>query len=425
MAFATSKAEQLIQATQTLRGWETEALALYRPKGQQIGFIKSLARLRILRGAPRTGKSLTSFMETASCLTGEPIRISDTETLPFKYPTHRGRTVWTIGFGNDHVSQTIFRMLFTENNGLRIIKDEHTQRWRAWEPNNEYDVAYKEKCRFADPLIPERFIDGGFERGVGWEDKRLNVFSQVKFKNGSMLYAFTSGGAPKKGDPVDLAHVDEDIQFPEHIYEWWSRLADYRGRFIWSVFPESDNDALVSFSRLCEEEVGKPEPLAEEFVLRFRDNDYIDDKTKAEQMRVFEHAGEAVAAARGDGEFTFNRTLVYPTFHTKVHTRRWCLTNIAAMRSTPSCVRIPNRRTTGRGTSFSTPAMRFVPACSWRFRRRSWATTSSPTTRCISGSRTPSRWRKSVLRRWPGTSSTTSSWICTPAGRLRWGCARR
>lgn len=315
----TTTDEDLNKALHATLSREKEALRLFRPQPQQLPFLQSVARLRILRGAPRTGKSLTSFIETASCLTGEPIRISDTETIPFKYPTHRGRKAWAIGFGNDHISQTIYRILFTEDNGLRIIRDEHTRKWRAWNPDNEYDAAYRETCKFADPLIPPRFLLGG-DKAFGWEDRRLSVFSQVTFVNGSMLYAFTSGGAPKKGDPVDLIHVDEDIEHPDDAMEWWSRLADYRGRFIWSVFPDSNNNALMDFHRLAEDEEGKPDPIAEEFVLRFRDNKFIDEKTKAEQLRVFEHAGEAVLRARDSGEFTFDRSLVYPTFNPKVHT---------------------------------------------------------------------------------------------------------
>lgn len=313
-----TKTDDLIrEAVQSRMGREKEALRLFRPMEHQIPFLRSEARIRILRGGNRAGKTLTSFAATASCATGMPIWISDTEMLPYTYPLNRPRKIWLVGKGVAHIGQTIYRMLFTEDNGLRVIRDEKTKQWRSWNPNLEYDQAYKEKCKFADPFIPPRLIK---PNGIGWEDKRLNFFKQVELIDGTMIYAFTSGGDAKQGDAVDLIHIDEDIEYPEHTMEWFMRLADYRGRMFWSVYPHSDNNALRDFHTMAEEERGKPEPVAEEFLLRFDQNEFIDKETRDQQLQVLLYSGEATFRARNLGEFTFDTTLVYPSFSPKVHT---------------------------------------------------------------------------------------------------------
>lgn len=312
-------ADKLLQKwyeSQRSRG--TEALRLFRPMAHQIPFLKSNARIRILRGGNRAGKTITSFAQTASCATGLPIWLNDTEQLPYRFPTNRPRKIWIVGKGVAHIGQTIHRMLFTDDNGLRIIRDEHTKKWRSWNPNNEYDKAYKEQCRFADPLIPPRFLKGG-DKAFGWEDKRLNFFKQVELIDGTMIYAFTSGGDAKQGDAVDLIHIDEDIEYPEHTLEWFMRLADYKGRMFWSAYPHSDNNALRDFHRMAEEELGKADPIAEEFLLRFDENEFIDKETRDQQLQVLLYSGEATYRARNLGEFTFDTALVYPSFSPKVH----------------------------------------------------------------------------------------------------------
>ena len=246
-----------------------------------------------------------------------PIWINDTEMLPYAFPTNRAKKIWLVGKGVAHIGQTIYRMLFTEDNGLRVIRDEHTQQWRSWNPNLEYDRAYKEKCAFADPFIPPRLIK---PNGIGWEDKRLDFFKQVELVDGTMIYAFTSGGDAKQGDAVDLIHIDEDIEYPEHTMEWFMRLADYKGRMFWSVYPHSDNNALRDFHQMAEEEKCKADPIAEEFLLRFDQNEYIDQETREQQLQVLLYSGEATYRARNLGEFTFDTTLVYPSFSPKVHT---------------------------------------------------------------------------------------------------------
>ena len=315
--FQTKTDDLLHQWHEAQRAREKEALRLFRPMAHQVPFLRSQARIRILRGGNRAGKTLTSFAATASCATGMPIWLSETELLPYTYPLNRPRKIWLVGKGVAHIGQTIYRMLFTEDNGLRVIRDEHTQQWRSWNPNLEYDQAYKEKCAFADPFIPPRLIK---PNGIGWEDKRLDFFKQVELIDGTMIYAFTSGGDAKQGDAVDLIHIDEDIEYPEHTMEWFMRLADYKGRMFWSVYPHSDNNALRDFHRMAEEEQGKSNPIAEEFLLRFDQNEFIDRETRDQQLQVLLYSGEATYRARNLGEFTFDTTLVYPSFSTKVHT---------------------------------------------------------------------------------------------------------
>ena len=294
---------------------QSEALRLYRPMPNQSKFHESLASERIIRGGNRSGKSMSAFAETASAATGIPITIANGVVLPYKYSTRHPLAIWVIGYDQRHVGGTIHRMLFQEG-AFQIITDEKTGEWRAWRPWEEYDAAYEEKTKNAPPLIPSRMIR---HDQWAWENKAERVFSVCRLVNGTEIHAFSSKAEPKQGDPVDLIHIDEDIEYSKHVSEWQARLSDRKGRLIWSVWPHSRNDALIRMSERAEDQKHDEEPDVHEIVLRFSDNPFIDKKEKDKRIEAWSKIGPEEVRARDKGEFVTDTFLVYPNFTMDVH----------------------------------------------------------------------------------------------------------
>src|SRR6187455_363086 len=105
-----------------------------------------------------SGKSMSSFAETASAATTQPIIGWDGYPLPQKYPTNRPLLIWVVGYDERHIGGTIYRMLFKPG-AFRIIQDRTTGEWRAWKPWELADKLREEETRPAPPLIPPRLID--------------------------------------------------------------------------------------------------------------------------------------------------------------------------------------------------------------------------------------------------------------------------
>lgn len=313
------KAMRSMELAKAIHQRKSEAMRLYRPTPQQEQFHRSEATYRIVRGGNRSGKSLCSFAETACAAMDMPIITRGGEVIHHSYKARKlgvPMIIWTIGLGEKHIGQTIYRMLFSEGNGLWKIRDEHTNEWRAWMPWQEYDQAYEEKRVSAGPYIPPRFIK---PRGIAWSKRAQDIFDHVELKNGTKIYAFTSVGKPKQGDPVDLIHVDEDIEYPDHVNEWKGRLPDRSGKFIWSAFPHSANEALMELSEDAEKQARarRKKPTVFEVILKFTDNPFIDEAAKQTVIEQWERAG--VAEARNSGQYMTDHVLVYPNFSEQVH----------------------------------------------------------------------------------------------------------
>lgn len=294
---------------------QKEALRLYRPMPKQAVFHASRASERIVRGGNRSGKSMSAFAETASAATGIPIIGPDGSPLPFKYPTNRPMLIWVIGYDQRHVGGTIYRMLF-RSGAFRIIKDLETEEWRAWRPWEEEDQARIDECAESPPLIPERLIN---PNGWAWENKSERVFTVCRLNNGTEIHAFSSKAEPKQGDPVDLIHIDEDIEYSKHVAEWQARLSDKKGRMVWSVWPHSKNDALIQMSERAEEQKHLKEPDVEEVVLSFSENPFIDQDEKRKRVEAWSKKGPEEVRARDLGEFVLDTMLVYPNFNIEDH----------------------------------------------------------------------------------------------------------
>lgn len=281
-----------------------EALRLYVPMPKQDEFHKCLSSERLVIGGNRSGKSACSFVEDARAATGQD---------PYgKYPKENGNLV-IIGKNWQHIGMVVYPMLFKAG-AFRIIKDETTGMWRAFNP--AADQARKSESKPAPPLIPPRLI-----KELAWTQKNAGYLNKAELVNGWTIYCFSSEGEPPQGFQADLVHIDEDINNERWVGEMQARLSDRKGRFVWSAMPWSKNDALLG---LCEradraEEEGVENPIIKKFVLRFLDNAHIDADERRKNIERWSALGQDELRMRAEGEFTTESTLMYPTFNLAVH----------------------------------------------------------------------------------------------------------
>lgn len=294
-------------ATEQLRR-KSEALNLYRPMPNQEPFHRSDARIKIVRGGTRSGKSTSVATEFARAVTGQD---------PYKkYPTDRPLLAYIVGYDGDHIGRAIFRLLFKP--GLFwTIKDNGV--WRAFDP--AIDTGREDEVWPSQPLIPPRLID---PKGWAWEHKAERIFSVCRLNfgeghpmTGTEIRAFGSRSKPAQGDPVDIIWIDEDLYDDGWIKEMKSRISDKtNGHLMWSAFPKGTNDALYDMSNQCEELRREGATFIEEFVLAYSDNLHIPEQKKTETVMLLTPEERK---ARDYGEFQLESTLMYPTFNVGTH----------------------------------------------------------------------------------------------------------
>lgn len=276
-----------------------EALKLYRPMPHQDEFHKCLSSERIVLGGNRGGKSLAVAVEAARAVTGQD---------PYgKYPKTDGNLA-IVGRNWPHIGLVIYPILFKAG-AFRIIKDGDV--WRAARPGDDRALT-----KPAPPLIPPRLV-----KDMSWVLKNAGYLNKVELTTGWTIWCFSSEGEPPQGYQADLIWLDEDLNNERWVGECQARLADRKGRFVWSAMPHSKNDALLG---LCERadkeaELGNENPLIKKFTFRFLDNAHIDSDEKRKNIERWSALGVEEVRMRAEGEFTTESTLMYPTFNTSVH----------------------------------------------------------------------------------------------------------
>jgi hypothetical protein len=278
-----------------------ESLRLYEPMPHQDEFHKCLASERIVLGGNRGGKTLAVAVEAARAATGQD---------PYgKYPKEGGNLA-IIGRNWPHIGLVIYPILLKAG-AFRIIKDEKTGQWRSIRPGDD-----KSKSKPAPPLIPPRLV-----KDVSWVLKNAGYLNKLELTNGWTIWCFSSEGEPPQGYQADLIWIDEDVTNEAFVGESQARLADRKGRFVWSAMPWSRNDALLG---LCERadravEEGQENPIIKKFTFRFLDNNFIDSEEKRKNIERWSALGADEVRMRAEGEFTTESTLMYPTFNRSVH----------------------------------------------------------------------------------------------------------
>jgi hypothetical protein len=280
-----------------------EALRLYEPMPHQEEFYKCMASERIVLGGNRGGKSLAVAVEVARAVTGQD---------PYgKYPATDGNLA-IVGRNWPHIGLVVYPILFKAG-AFRIIKDKETGAWRSIRAGDN-----REESKPAPPLIPPRLV-----KDMSWVLKNAGYLNKVELTNGWTIWCFSSEGEPPQGYQANLIWIDEDVTNEAFVGESQARLADRKGRFVWSAMPHSKNDALIG---LCERadkavEEGIENPIIKKFTFRFLDNNFIDQEEKAKNIERWAALGPEELRMRAEGEFTTESTLMYPSFNAAVHMR--------------------------------------------------------------------------------------------------------
>ena len=296
--------DTLREIKKELSGRRLESLRLYRPMPHQEAMHACMASERVVLGGNRSGKSLSTFVEDARAVTGQD---------PYgKYPKENGNLV-VIGRNWPHIGLVCYPMLFKAN-AFKIIKDKETGEWRAFNPKIDSDRASEAKP--APPLVPPRFV-----AEVSWVLKNAGYCQRVVLTNGWTIHFFSSEGEPPQGFQADLVHLDEDISNPSWVGEMQARLADRRGRLVWSAMPWSKNDALLGLCERADKEAedGNESPIIKKFTFRFLDNDHIEGSEKQKNIARWSALGVDELRMRAEGEFTQDSILMYPSFNVAVH----------------------------------------------------------------------------------------------------------
>lgn len=303
-----------------------EALRIFRPSGppnDQVSVLQCESRETLLRGGNRSGKSLLGAVRFAAIATDRPVTCEDGTEVECRLPWQKNRklVMWVIGYQLNHIGQTIHRLLFRAG-AFRMIRDELTGMWRAYEPWR--DEHRMRESRAAPPLIPESYVkrDETGKLSFAWENKGERSFTSVEIvdpvtgEDLAIIYAFPSTGEPKAGDPVDEIWIDEAIKYSRHYPEWQARLIDNRGRIFWTSWPRSANSALTSLTSRARQCAGDTEPGVREFLFTMSGNPHLSQKAKEEALAGWD---EDERKARDRGEYLTDNLLMYSKFNPDVH----------------------------------------------------------------------------------------------------------
>lgn len=289
---------------------ENEALNLYEPMPKQNDFHSCEAMDRIGTGGNRGGKSLMGFVEDARAVLGrDPHK---------KYPSEG--VLMIIGYGWEHCGKVVWPMLF-QKGAFKIIKDKETGKWRGYRPYSVEDMERKSESRPAPPLIPQRYLAGGYKNAIAWVDKKMRQFSRIELTTGWTIYYFASEGDPEQaqGFQVDLIHCDENIHDQRWISESMSRGADRKARFYWTTLVGEDRTgALDQLLEDADKQSGRPNPRIVRFDMSFIDNRHIGTEEKQLTLQRWAAMGEDEVRRRAYG-MPGQNYLMYPSFNVAVH----------------------------------------------------------------------------------------------------------
>lgn len=281
------------------------ALALYEPLPVQASFHASRARVNVVRGSNRSGKTLCAAVEVARAVTGRD---------PYgKYPREGGRC-FCVGKDLAHVGEVMWRKLAGSGVGkspFKMIRDSTSGQWRGYRPWDALDLAREEQAQPCPPLIPSSLI-----AKISWEDKKEEIPSKVVLTNGWELNFFSSLGKPPQGSDIDLWWFDEEIVDPSWFPEMVARTLDRKGRGIWSATPQAGTEALFDLHERAERCQWQENPDVREFVVLLCDNPHVGE---VEKRTLAEHLTEEERRVRIEGEFAFISFRVYPEFNVLIH----------------------------------------------------------------------------------------------------------
>lgn len=307
--FAQKKA--ILSRMRELSRRRTSAIALYEPMELFKEFHRSVARVRLISGSNRSGKTTAGMAE---------VTYVATNTHPY-WKDHKSGDIFLVGRDEKHIADVICNKLFEPGGGngkMRLIKDLVTGQWRAyrpWEDSERYD-----ESKEMPPLIPSSL----FAQKPSWSDKARGVMELVKLKTGWTLKFFPGGTSPPQGSTPKFVHLDEEIKNERWFMEVMARLTDFRGRMVWSATPEIGGESLWDIHVRCMEDSTKPKEmrLFEEFAATVVNNVHMDEQAKIE-MESLLRTDPRLYAAKFLGHYLVESYRVYPNFDARQHVIDW------------------------------------------------------------------------------------------------------
>lgn len=299
---------------------KVDALEIFRPTEYQEAVVTCDTSETLVQGGTRSGKSTIVAAMIASYLRNKPITFADGSKHECREPGWRDRpvNVWLVGLQLNHIGQTIYRLL-CKPGAFDMVRDAKTGLWRAWQPGRipgDDQIPVQDR-KPAPPLIPPSEIEK-----ESWSNKAAFQFDSLIMKDGSTVYAFASSGAVKRGDPVNIIWIDEEIENSEHYPEWQSRLSDRKGRIFWTSWPNASTPALLNLYRRCEaqrEEVQlgtRKKADVTNFIFMGSKSPFVDDDEKRKRAEGWT---EEQLRARDYGQFVVDNILAYPEFDRRIH----------------------------------------------------------------------------------------------------------
>lgn len=303
--YTVNRVKELLAGLAALR---RQPLKLYEPLPEQDRFHRSKAKERLVRGSNQSGKTSCAALEVAMIVTGQHPHLSGKKGGT---PIKNGRAA-LVGFDLSHLGRVIYPKLFKGGEAIKLIRDLETGEYRAYRPWEPADAERSDQCKLS-PLIPGAMIQGK----VAWYDKKLQQPQKITLKNGWEIFFYSSEGEPPQGDSYDLIWIDEEINGDAWYNEAAARLMARKGRFIWSATPHVGGDALINLNERATEQVGRENPIVEEFFLTLAGNPHIDEAEKLALADKYKYNPEQYRV-RVLGEYAAHGYLVYPEYSLKL-----------------------------------------------------------------------------------------------------------
>ena len=292
---------RMLRVLNALSARRAEALSIYQPLPNQLGFHQSQAVDRLLLGSNRSGKSQACGAEIAWLLLGEH---------PWQpHAPKKNCRIYAVGWDWDHVGKVMWPKVGMEGS-FKMIRDEITRKWRAVIPDQPYDAAYREKWKDAPPFLPPRWI-----KNISWESRKDNQPKCVKCVNGSELFFFSSKGAPQQGNEIDRWWCDEELENQRWVSELQRGCVKRRGSGFYSATPLAASEALFEMHRRAMDP--KKRHPVEEFHLLISENIHIGKKEKDIFYSQLLTPNEI--RTRWFGQFAISGLVVYPEFNLDDH----------------------------------------------------------------------------------------------------------
>jgi len=301
---ATLKHLRLVQLAEQLAALRAEALAMYLPLPKVDRFHASTAKLRVLDGSNRSGKTTGGAFELCRMLCG-----CDPHD---KYPKKNGRAL-VVGLDGDHLA--LMWNVCGNPGAFSIIQDEDTKLWRSVRPDRDnplrldpYDEAYREKWRDAPPLLPPRLITQ-----VAWEEKAKGVPRVVKLANGwEALWRSSKGDSPQ-GEHWNGVWFDEHLDNEEFYREArrgivaTKETTQHMPRLFWTATPQNFNPQLSDLR----DEAERGSKHVDAFRLLIADTPYLPED---EKQAFFDGLTEEEKQYRWYGLPAIAKQRVYPNY---------------------------------------------------------------------------------------------------------------